>query len=222
MPGGQPVAVALGVFSAVTWAISLDPPDEHYKKITHPRRVGAIHVRPGRGLGRRAAAATGQLATALAQAGVAGNAFLAAWQRYQGASRTAEPVWLGRQYQATLQYGHEFVNECRRAAGVLAAQHSELAGSPLGRTHLSARRLRRLLRAARRHGVSRSLARQLARLGIATTVVKAAGGAIPSTPPAGAGTPLGPVLEPAFAAKLNELADGLEGYLASLAQHPFA
>ncbi|HEY5287888.1 MAG TPA: hypothetical protein VIJ50_12350 [Solirubrobacteraceae bacterium] len=222
VPGGQPVAVALGVFSAVTWAISLDPPDKHYKKITHPRRVKAIHVMPGHGLSKPAAAATSQLATALAQAGVAGNAFLAAWQRYQGASRTAEPVWLGRQYQATLQYGHEFVNDCRRAAGLLAAQHSELADSPLGRRHLSARRLRQLLRAVRRHGVSRSLALQLVRLGITTSVVKAAGGAVPTTPPAGAATPLGPVLDPAFAAKLNELANGLDEYLASLAQHPFS
>jgi hypothetical protein len=210
------------VFSAVTWAISLDPPDKHYKKITRPRRIRALHVRPGRGLSRRAAVATGQLATALAQAGVAGNAFLDAWQRYQGASRTAEPVWLGRQYQATLKYGREFVRDCRRTAGILAAQHRVLADSPLGRTHLSVRRLHRLLRAARRHGLSRSLARQLARLGIATAVVKAAGGAIPSTPPAGAATPLGPVLDPAFAAKLNELANGLDRYLASLAQHPFA
>ncbi len=222
VPGGQPVALALGVFSAVTWAISLDPPDKHYKKITHPQRVKVIHVKSGHGLSKPAAAATSQLATALAQAGVAGNAFLAAWQRYQGASRTAEPVWLGRQYQATLTYGHEFVNDCRRAAGLLAAHHSELADSPLGRRHLSARRLRQLLRAVRQHGVSRSLARQLARLGITTSVVKAAGGAVPTTPPAGAATPLGPVLDPAFAAKLNELANGLDEYLASLAQHPFA
>ncbi len=222
IPGGQPVALALGVFSAVTLAISADPPDKHYKKITHPRHVRAMRVRPGHGLSRRVAAATSQFATALAQTGVAGNAFLAAWQRYQGASQTAEPLWLGRQYEATLQYGHEFVSDCRRAATILQAQHAVLASSPLGRKRLSARRLRELLRAARRHGVSRSLARQLARLGIPTTVVKAAGGAIPGTPPAGATTPLGPVLDPAFAAKLNELANGLDGYLANLAQHPFA
>ena len=165
VPGGQPVAVALGVFSAVTWAISLDPPDEHYKKITHPRRVGAIHVRPGRGLGRRAAAATGQLATALAQAGVAGNAFLAAWQRYQGASRTAEPVWLGRQYQATLQYGHELRERVpprgRRARGstqragrFTAGSHAPLgtAAAPAPARSTTARRLAQPRSAARAPG----------------------------------------------------------------------
>ena len=84
-PGPPPVTLALGVFGVAMGIISLDPPDRHFKKVAGPLRVLRHNVLPGRGLSRRAARALSIVENEFATAGAVGDAYITAWQRYQGA-----------------------------------------------------------------------------------------------------------------------------------------
>ncbi len=199
---------------------AFDPPDRHYKHLTEPPHISGSHVSAGHGLSANAAAAATRVATVLAQTAANGTAFLDAYQRFQGAARATDPKWLGPQYLATLKYGHALAAQTRHAAAMIAAARSTLASSPLGSSRISPQTLDRLLRSTRRHGWPSRMVKQLERWGIPASSIQATRKLIPTTAPADAGTPLGPILDPSFVAHLRSYADRLDRYLDAFARRP--
>jgi hypothetical protein len=216
------VAPAFVLCGAIFSIIGLfDPPDPHYKHVTGAPRISGFRVPAGHGLSGSAAAAATQVVTALAQTAATGAAFLDAYQRFQGAARATDPKWLGPQYLATLKYGHALAAQTRHAAAILAAERIILTSSPLGRSRISPQALDRQLRYVRSHGWPSGVAKLLSQWGISASELRATLKLIPTTAPADARTPLGPILDPSFAAHLRAYADGLDRYLAAFAKRPF-
>jgi hypothetical protein len=218
VPLAAEVSVPLGVFATIMGLIADDPPDHHYKHVSRPAHVPQFTVSQSPGVDRAAAKAASRVMTVLLRSAATGQALLDALQRYQGALQAHDRKWVRRQVQAAVKYGHQLAAMCRRLAADLRAKHRVLASSALGTRRISSRKLNRLLRSARAHGLPAAIVTELMRLGVAPPAIRRARKLLPARAPAKATTILGPLLTPTIRAQLGAASDDLDVYLAGLAQ----
>ena len=211
-----PVAAAFAVFGLIAGAISLDPPDRHFKHVARPLRVGPSHVSAGNGISARAARALTTVSTAFARSGADGYAFITAFQRYQGAADARNAVAVVTQLTAAIRYGHMFASDCRALTTMLDRLRGVLVSSPLGRDKLSVAVLNQALRSAHQHGLPAALTRQLERIGVPGSELNAYRAKIPTHAPSSERTALGTILSSQFRDQLRAYATGLNRYLNAL------
>jgi hypothetical protein len=214
------LSVPLAVFSTVMSLIHSDPPDPRYTHVAPSGKIGLSRIAAGHGMSRRAAAAATELLTGLTQASIKGAAFLNAIQRYQGALHANSNLWVSRQAQAALKYGHQLVAACHRILAILKAQKRVLSTSSLNKQHESARKIESLLRAGRHQGLPRTVIRELERLGVEPASIRKSSKTMHPQVPRSGGSLLGPILRPSFAGQLRALATAVDGYTEGLEQHP--
>ena len=214
------IALAASTASAVMVVIANDPPDHHYKRVVRPVRVAAVRLPAINGLSHRAATAATRILSALQHANADGITFVSALQRYEGAVQAKDRKWSIIQLRTTRKYGRRASAWYQRAASLLVTDHQLLAHSPLGRKAVNPRALIRALRSIRKHGLPRSLAHELKRLGISARNIRAMGKYMATSLPPGARTLLGPILSPSFRHDLQNFTRALNTYLTGLRALP--
>ncbi len=161
-----PVSLGIGVLGLVAEVVALDPPDPHFHHVARPPAFGTLSVGAGHGLTRAGAHALSQLATSFAHAGADGEAFIVAWQRYEGAlaARKLGPIFT--QLAAVHLYGARYVADLHTVARLLSRDHRLLAASAAGRQALSGAALRSRARSMRAHGLPHQLTARLEHAGV--------------------------------------------------------
>jgi hypothetical protein len=120
------VNVYAGAFSITLELVAHDPPDRHFKHISRPRRVAPVVIRPGHGISVRAGHVESLLFTRFGQGAAVGRAFNDAAQRYQGALRAKNQLWVRRQVSAANKYGRMLIRDVRQIATLLRRHHKLL------------------------------------------------------------------------------------------------
>jgi hypothetical protein len=123
------VDIYAGAFSVTLELVAHDPPDRHFKRISRSRPVAPVVIRPRRGISVRAAQVESLLFTKFGQSAAVGKAFNDAAQRYQGALRANNQLWVRRQVNAANKYGRILIRDVRQIATLLRRYHKLLAKS---------------------------------------------------------------------------------------------